>query len=273
LFRIDKSSVSYKKDVQPFVLAHAAMMRPAPLSVASSSGHLTGLSGAEAFPVAQGQEEAATAEITPEELMENARMEADAIIAAAEEKAAALVARATLDTEEARKKALEEANEIGHSQGYAKGRGEGISAYNAAILDAQKLLGSAAARLEAERAALLGEAERQCVALSVDVAQKVVGMSLAMDENAFPTLIRRALDEIQHDGRILVRVSPLEYAIFFSEGSGWLSDETRVVTAVPDELLQEGDLKLESDIESLNAGVRAQMESIRKALAQLGGGR
>lgn len=297
MFRIDKSSVSYKKDVQPFVLAHAAMMRPAPMAVPVETPVFSeipedtlpegvleqAVDAVEEQPVQP--EEPAVILPDPAELVEQARREAEGIIlaaqevaaaaqeavSAAQEKASALIANATLEAEEMKQKAQEEGASRGHSEGFARGKAEGVAAYNAAVLDAQKLLNSAVSRVEAERENLLADVEKQCVDLAMDIAWKVIGTSFALDENAFPTLVRRALEEIQHEGRVTVRVSPLEYEIFFSEDAGWLSDETRVVNVVADETLGEGGLKLESEIEELNAGVRAQMGAIRKAIAQLGG--
>lgn len=284
MFRIDKSSVSYKKDERPFVLAHAAMMRPAPakppqfpeLADKEEAAREAQAPAAEARGGEKPQSPADTPEVVidlpdPAELLAKARKEADAIVAEAKAKAEASIAQAKLAADEMRQKAEQEGADLGYTEGFAKGRGEGAVAYYAASRDAQKLAADAVAHIEQERSTILAQVEKQCVELSVDVAEKVVGTALKLDENAFPALIRRALDEIMHEGRVTVRVSPLEYDIFFSQDAGWLSDESRAVHVIPEEGLREGDLKLESDIESINAGVREQMNAIRKAVAQLGG--
>lgn len=272
MFRIDKSSVSYKKDEHPFVLAHAAMMRPAPVKLPQLEEQKAAPAQPEAPPQPEREPEVIVELPDPAELVENARKEAEAIVAAAKTAAAKISAQATLAADEMKNDALREGTERGYAEGFAKGRGEGAAAYSAAMQDAQKVLDSVVARVEEERTALYSAAEQQCVSLAVDVAQKVIGTALELDENAFPALVRRALEEIQSEGRVTVRVSPLQYEIFFAENPKWLSDESRTVTVVPDEGLPDDGLRLESEIEAINAGVREQMNAIRAAIAQLGGG-
>ncbi len=263
MFRIDKSSVSYKNGEQPYVLAHAALKRhvPAPLPVKE-----------EASAQAAAPPEPQPVLPDPAELAAAAQREADALIVKAKEQAAMICAQAALEADEAKRAAFADGMDHGYREGHAAGRGEGIVEYRTAIGDAQALLRQAMGRVEAERREMLSGVERQCVELSMEIARKVLGAAMATDENAFPSLVRRALEDIQHTGKVTLRVSPLEYDLFFSQGAGWVSDETLSVSVIEDDELAEGDLKLESDVETINAGVRSQMDAIREALLKLGGG-
>jgi flagellar assembly protein FliH len=263
LFRIDKATISYKRDEQPFVLAHTAVARNAPASLSE---------GAEAADNASGEPIVEAAKAEAAALLAQAEREADAIRNKAREEAATLTAQAKLEYEEQKRNGYQQGFEQGVSEGSAQGKSEGVAAYQAAIANGDALLKQALERVEQERASMLVQAEKECVDLSVQIARRVLGMAVQMEETAFPALVHNALEEIQHTGRVTVRVSPMEYEIFFAHNPSVLSNETRVVTVVSDPDLDTGDLLMQSDIEAINAGVRAQMQQIESAVGQLGGG-
>jgi|SRR5579875_40784 len=130
--------------------------------------------------------------LTPEQrsllvglLTDDARAQAEAIVAAAEERARTIVAEAQTQADAIRRQAYAE----GHAEGYAAGEAAGRQAMEpyAAVIQA------ASEEAQAIRAALLENVEQQVVALALAVARKVVGAAAESQRDLAVGLVRQTL--------------------------------------------------------------------------------
>jgi len=116
--------------------------------------------------------------------------------------------------------------------------------------------------------------ETDMVNLAFRIAEKIVITTIDRDDTVFMAMITNALKQMRRQGKITVRVSERQYNEYFKAESAYfvLGDESVNVTMVNDPLLQEGDVILESDGETVNAGVASQLKHISLAFGSAGGG-
>lgn len=276
MFRIDKSSVSYKKSDQPFVLAHAAVTRP------------LNLPSLDEQPPAPQPEDAAQQETAvetdtvpqpqdppkpeiqlpdPVKLVEDAKIQAEAIRIQAQVQTQNAIDEAKKQAEQM----LAQAKEEGYQQGFAQGEAAGKASFDASIQAARQSIEQLVAGMDAQRNTLFEPLERQCLELSISIAEKILGTMLAVDETAFVSMVKNGLNKIMHEGSVMVRVSTEDYQMFFPDAGRSLSSETLSVHVVEDESLSSGDIRMESAIESVDASAKRQMDTVAAALREAGG--
>ncbi|HSN90944.1 MAG TPA: type III secretion system stator protein SctL [Anaeromyxobacteraceae bacterium] len=172
---------------------------------------------------------------------------AAALLERAEAEAATLRARAEAEGEEARAEARE------------AGRREGLAAAGAAL---------AGAALERER--ILAAAEREVVALAIEVARKILGRELATDPAAALHLAAAALRNARGRRQATLRVHPSD-APAIREGEARLSPLVPVAPGLAveeDPGLSPGDVVVETEAGRIDARIETQLESLRLALEE-----
>ena len=87
----------------------------------------------------------------------------------------------------------------------------------------------------------------------------------------FTSLIKNALRQVSTDGKIVIRVGPVEYERFFSSGSAVIELGSGVaVTAsvLRDVTLEEGDCIIDTDDMTVNAGLESQLKYVELAFKE-----
>lgn len=250
MFRIDRASVGIRGDDKLTIPTRiVAVSEPQPEPDCAPSG-----STAAIHEPPPGE--------SPEEVFERASEQAARVLEQADNDAKHIVQQAYVQCDSIKNDAWQE--------GYRLGKEEGTK--EARRLHAQELNALAALieHIGALRGQIIDELERDVVALSLDIASKIVRRELSRSDEAYMNIVRGALRNLKSDGKVSVRVSPQEYERFFKDGSGrlGLNTETITVTAVADDTLRVGDLIIDSETGSINAGVETQLRAAEAALSQ-----
>ena len=209
--------------------------------------------------------------------MEEARRQADALVAAARTEAAAILAAAAAE----RQAASGQGFEAGKAQGAEKGRAEGREA---AFAEEKAALAPESARVEAAltsvRAALADagrrasvDAEAAVLQLALSIARIVVKREVALDESVVRANVERATALAARREGIEVRVNPGDY----ESVKAWLPelaarmDGHEVASLVSDSAVERGGCRVIAAKGSVDAEIATQLREIERAL--LGNGR
>ena len=253
MFRIDKCSVGYQMN-SPYLIAPKAA--PSDLEQLRKDEQL----------LSSMQETSALSNKMNEELhaMEEKCKQAEEAVSSAQKQAEAIISQAQLDAQGIRTQALQD--------GYRQGEEKALAAMHLQrekeTAEVQRLLQDVAEI----RTELLENAERDIVNLSIDIAEKIVHIELDRGDNAIFTMVKNALVQMKTSGKITVHVSPEEYKRYFKTGSAefQLIDEVIHVAVVEDVALSKGGYLLESDDETISAGIDRQFDVIKDALKGTG---
>ena len=207
------------------------------------------------------------------ELLEEAKGEAEEqaalIIQAARDEAAFLIIDAQDEIEEERQKAWRE--------GFAKGTEEAKISYEEQltekIRDDDEKLKRVLNEIYDERERTYNGLEDEVVGLSLEVVRKIINPAEEALGGVFESLIKNALKQLSSfDGRVVIRVSPAEYERFFASGSAVVELDSGVtVTAsiLRDAALGGGDCIIDTDGETVNAGLNSQLKYIALSFERL----
>ena len=255
MFRIDRNLVN---------LATARYVNVEGEAAAGAEGVPPDASASAAYMMAQAQQTAEQAQQT----VADAEATAAKILDTARDEAALLMVTSRDEAEERRRKAWQE--------GYADGAKEGKSAfeekYEQKVREDEEMLKRVVSELYDERERMYEGLEDEVVALTFQIAKKVFGMAGDEDEKLFESLIRNALKQVAPEGKIIIRVSPAEYERFFSSGSAVFELDrgiTLTTSILRDTALEKGDCIIDTEDETINAGIDTQLEAIRLAFMEI----
>lgn len=205
---------------------------------------------------------AAEIEAQRDKLLKQAEEQAAAKLHQAEAKAAAMLSEAEKQAAAMREDAWKSGFEEGQQQG-AKAQAEQTAA-------ARQQLNRLLTDLSAASDQFYGSVEGDLVALALDAAEKVVKTAIK-ERESFEAMIKNALKNMRREDKITVRVSEQQYQDFFNAESAafMLGDEQLNVAIVNDPHLGDGDLLLESESETVNAGVDSQFRYISLAFNKM----
>ena len=240
MFRIDRN------------LVNLASVRSVQVEGDEAAAGVEGLAPiSSAYAGCAAQETIRQAEVKAAEIIENARNEVAELMINAREQA-----------EEERRRAWHE--------GYTEGTGEGKRVfedkYKENTRKDDEMLERVISELYAERKRTYDGLENEVVELSLEIVKKIIGPAEDELGGVFESLIRHALRQIAPEGKIIIRVSSVEYERFFSSGSAvfHLDKGVTVTTAVlRDASLAEGDCIIDTEDETVNAGIDTQLKYIK----------
>jgi flagellar biosynthesis/type III secretory pathway protein FliH len=117
------------------------------------------------------------------------------------------------------------------------------------------------------RETMLEELEGEIITLVMETAKKVINIELERDDTLFMELVRNALGKMKKEGKLILRVSSEDYASLFSAGSAeFIIDNEHIRTTVIEEpLFRKGDCVIDSEGETVNAGISSQLRYIEYA--------
>ena len=204
------------------------------------------------------------ASVQAEQILQEAQLKADALLASAEAQAAEMA---------------EAAREEGFQQGFAQGSAQGLEQ---SLAEQRQLQAQQAEELAEEVGQFLARAnvilERQMDEnigelrdLAIAVAEKVIGISLESSSEVIERMIRMAVDKrkrrewvqiyvTERDARRLVRVSPM-----LSGALSALSDRVRIIPVSDDEA---GVCIIEMPDQIIDASVSTQLDNLRSTLSE-----
>lgn len=225
------------------------------------------------------EEEEPAGEAVPEEVAKAAVQaaaqaasgEAMGIVADAREKAAAVMAAAGEEAARLRQEAYDEGFQQGFEDGQARGEAEGLErargAVEEAAAEAERIV--ALARQQADAA--LAAAERQIVELALAVAGKVLAREVAENPTQILPLVRAALDRVQDEEQVTIRVHPGCYEQVMAARPELQAALSRAaaLAVVADATLQEGDCIVETPYGAVDARVDTQLGLVKAALRDM----
>jgi len=194
-------------------------------------------------------------EQTIEQLLEAAQLQADSIIAAAQEQIEAQRATAT---------------DEGFRQGYQNGLEQVRQAIDNATDRAQEIttLG------EQQAAQALLSAEQQMVEIAMAVARKIIIQEIAQSPETVLPIVRAALEKVRDQDQVTIRVSSADLAIVRQAKSDLQStlDRDSVITISSEDFLNNGDCVIDTAFGAVDASIDSQLESIGAALREASNG-
>jgi flagellar assembly protein FliH len=192
-----------------------------------------------------------------ERLLKSARSSAQAILSAARDKEQGIL-----------REAQQEGFRAGYEAGFAAAEKEAQA--NEATLkhELQARFEDFLNQMTVQRAQTNEHMEQNILALSVEIAERMVQIELEKNDTVYVELIKEAVQRLNSKERFVIRVNQREYDRFFAEGSGWLE---RAVQCAPfriiaDAKITPGGCTLESQSGVVKACTKAQLEKVAKAL-------
>jgi flagellar biosynthesis/type III secretory pathway protein FliH len=208
----------------------------------------------------------------PEELLK----EAEALLIEAEKKAKRIVGDAEAQVRQMIADAEVQAGEIferAEARGLAEGGEKANLILEKKLNDDDERLFGALAEIEQEKRRCLNELETQLGTLALDVARKIIEVSIDSDEAAFSSLIKGALRQARVRDEIVIHLSVGDCRRYFPEGVAAfeLGGETIRASVVSDSELPDGSLFIDTPDSTIDAGLETQLQAVRLAFESVGG--
>jgi flagellar biosynthesis/type III secretory pathway protein FliH len=194
--------------------------------------------------------------------------EAGRILAHARDEAAALLVATREQAEEDRSQARHE----GYAEGSEVGKREGLREYDEKYARKAKEDDESLKRVIAE---IYKQWERvydgfddNVALLAIEIVRKIFNPSGENGEELFEPMIRNALKQMNLHGKTVIRVGAADYDRFFPSGGATFDLDNGVTvkaTALKDPTLAEGDVVIDTDNETVNAGFETQLRYIQIA--------
>ena len=219
---------------------------------------------ASAYVDAAAQEILNEAEKKAEEALGRAREEAEAMIQAAHAETESMLQDARGQIEEAYVQAKQE--------GYSEGEREGRHAYDAKIAEDDIKLARAVEEIHGERVRMYDGLEEKITTLALSVVKKIFNPAEEVLGDVFRSLVLNALKQIKLTEKIIIRVGPAEYERFFSSGHAVFElhdGVTATATVLKDMSFNDGDCVIDTDFETVNAGLDSQLKYIQLAFGNV----
>lgn len=192
-----------------------------------------------------------------QDMKENAEAEAAAKLREASEQAAELKATAE-------KQGYEAGMDKGYYEGLEKGKSEMDNKYSALSGTLTKIAETALT----EKHKLIKNTEDDIVKLAVDVARKVVGRELVQDRSIVVNFVKEAIKMLEDKEKIIVYCHPEDIELIKSHREDFirLTDLNEALHILPDDMLERGECRLESNSEIVDTDINYQFGEIKKKL-------
>ncbi|MGD6793721.1 flagellar assembly protein FliH [Metabacillus indicus] len=213
---------------------------------------------------------APTEKINPEMVMHQAKADADQLLEHARVQADRILMQAKDEQEKwiSEKKQQElEAREEGFQAGFETGRQEALQQYSSFLSEAKTIVEQA----KEDYIEKVSQSEETIINLAVKLSEKIMYIKLEEHPACFADLVKKALHEVREHPEIKVFVNPLYYSRLLKQKSE-LEDvllSKADLFIYPDESLQEGSCVIESPSGTMDAGVDAQLNQLKKSMLQL----
>lgn len=227
-----------------------------------------------------------------QEILQQAEVEAATIVQDAEETAQHILSQASEQVEQLKQQALQEielwwqqkreeadalfqeVQENAYQSGFEEGRAEGHrQAYEeetSSVTQAQKILEQAYVQKEQ----IVAEAEPFLVGLSMEIAQKVIGVELEQHPDLVLEMAKKGLQRSRVHGRITVCVNHKYFEHVQENRSQLLAllDGQAELAIYPDYTVQDGGCVIRTQLGSVDARVDTQLGEIKRVLLEIAQG-
>ena len=199
------------------------------------------------------------AEAELQQMSEMAKRHASVILSDAKEEARKIIEKSYAESKEI----FEEARERGLKEGALKAEKEGRERSRRETDAARSLL----KKIGDEREEALDKLEDDIIGLVFNISKKVINVQMEKDDKIFIELVQNALCKLKREGKIVIRVSPDEYHRISSSGIAEFTANKEVIRAevVEEQRFSRWDCVVESEGETINAGVDSQLKCIELA--------
>ena len=192
----------------------------------------------------------------------------DAILNDARKQAAQVLLNAENEAEEERKRGYEQ----GFQEGMAKGTEEGKLKYDEKIekkkLEDDETLKRVIEEMYQERERVYSQMEDEATNLAIEIVRKILNPAEKELADFFTPMIKNALRQMSTDSKIVLRVGAKEYERFFSSGAATIELDSGVTvkaSVLRDVSLNDGDLIIDTDDVTVNAGLDSQLRYVELA--------
>lgn len=194
--------------------------------------------------------------VRPGDALEEARLEAEAIVEAAREEARRIVAEAEV--------AAAEAIESARQEGYREGYEAGIAAADDATRDRVRAIAAIADNVTVDKTELVRECEAEIVALVMDVARKVLDREVQTDRRIVAKMVERAMARVTGQMVLRIRVNPDDYDLVRQHWAEALGDES-LAEVMADKRVKPGGCVIDTEGGAVDAQIDTQLNEIRRA--------
>lgn len=200
--------------------------------------------------------------------LSQARKQAAQILDDAKQRKAEIEAALNAEKEKAereRKAAFEQSRQAGYKAGFRQGSQSAEASWQERLGQVNQL----ADRARADYQKKMSDAEPDILKLSMAIAEKILGISIAADENKWFSLVSRAVREVRDQKTVKIIVPPDHFAtldIHKEELDALVRDAKIYIYADGD--LQENHCIIETEFGRIDAGIDSQLSVIRDKLKE-----
>lgn len=197
-----------------------------------------------------------------ERLLSEHAEQAEYILSKASDEAQAIIEQARMDAGQIISKA--ETDALTLKEGLLKEFEEAVARRKS---EEQKELTGLESSLKNDYTKLIDGMRGEFISLVMEIVRKIIGIKLSQSDELFTGLVSEALDGLKQRGLAIIRVSPEDYAKYFSnarEGPDIDTGEFKV-TVVEEPGFSRGDLVVESEGEIINLSINRQIDQVEKA--------
>ena len=200
----------------------------------------------------------AQAEERANEILDTARVRAEKT----ESDAKDILNRAGLDAEKIRIEAEE--------RGYKEGEKRAEERCERLLAENREALGRVVAEIEAGRARMLENMESEIIDLCFAIVRKVADLNRTKDGELFKAAITKALSRTNSESSITIHLCNEDFERFFPDGEAAFETADGRVTAViaGNTELAGGDIIIDTERETINAGIDSQIRNIELRFRQ-----
>jgi len=192
----------------------------------------------------------------------------EAILEGARTQAETIISDARVEAEEERERARKEGFEEGLKEGTEEGRRSFDQELANKIREDDEKLQNVLSALNDEKERMLAELEDEVIGLSLEIIKKIFNPPEETLREMFLMQLKNALRQMSTDGKIIIRVGPAEYERFFSSGAATIELDSGITvhaSVIRDVSLNEGDLIIDTDDVTVNAGLESQLQYVQIA--------
>ena len=194
------------------------------------------------------------------QLLDEAVIKAREIIEKAKAQVTEIISKAEAEKEEIEKAAFDK----GYEAGFEAGRKEQETIWGKHLLELNK----AVQEIQQQNMIFRSHLEKECLKLSIAVAEKILGKAIELDNEYLLELIKKGLQEVGGAKEALIRIAESDYdkvAPLVSELKSWQNS----ITLLKDPMLSSGDCIITGPNFEIDAGIHTQIENIAETLKEL----
>lgn len=194
------------------------------------------------------------------QLLDEAVTKAREIIEKSKDDAERLISKAHAEKEKIEKKAFDK----GYKNGVEAGKKEQEVLWNKYLIELNKTK----QEIKEQNTVFKQHLEKECLKLSLAIAEKILGKAIQIDSEYFLELIKKSIKEAGEEKEALIRISEADYDKV-SPVVSQLKNGQNCITLLKDPTLSTGDCIITGPNYEIDAGIHTQVENIAEILRKL----